>query len=106
MLHASTSILVPGRAVLGSFFPIPKCLLGDTVCYLVTPPFPPPPPSLQVVTQAQYQAHLESLGILIKAKNFLVFQVEFIILYATYMHREMRLQIRRSSGKTYLPLIW
>ena len=29
----------------------------------------------QVVSPAQYQAHLESLGILIKAKNFLVFQV-------------------------------
>ena len=28
-----------------------------------------------MVTQASYQARLESLGILIKAKNFLVFQV-------------------------------
>ena len=79
----------------GSPFPI-LSVCWDTVCHLVTPPFPPPLPlSLQVVTQAQYQAHLESLGILIKAKNFLVFQVEFIIVYAmsTHMHTERRLQI-------------
>lgn len=29
----------------------------------------------KVVTPAQYQARLEAMGILIKAKNFLVFQV-------------------------------
>ena len=31
---------------------------------------------VQVVTPASYQSRLESLGILIKAKNFLVFQVQ------------------------------
>jgi len=89
----------------GSPFPILKRLLGHSL--LLGNSSLSPPPSLQVVTQAQYQAHLESLGILIKAKNFLVFQVEFIV-YAmsTHMHTEMRLQIHRSSGKTYLHLIW
>ena len=66
-------ILVPGRAVLGSPFPILKRLLGHSLS--LGNSSLSPPPSLQVVTQAQYQAHLESLGILIKAKNFLVFQV-------------------------------
>ena len=39
---------------------------------------------LQVVTPASYQARLESLGILIKAKNFLVFQVH--IYYLSLSH--------------------
>ena len=88
----------------GSPFPILKCLLGHSL--LLGNSSLSPPLSLQVVTQAQYQAHLESLGILIKAKNFLVFQVGFILMYATYMPMEMRLQIYRSSVKTYLHLIW
>ena len=39
--------------------------------------------SPQVVSSSQYQARLESIGILIKARNFLVFQVCTCTIYAS-----------------------
>ena len=50
----------------------------------------------KVVNNAQYTAKLESLGILVKAKNFLVFQVQYI---TACMNPEMNRRLYSSRSK-------